>query len=347
MKPSPHLIQVGSVYMAAAMQRRRRVLTLTAALCLGATAGIQTSAHAQDSWPSKPIRLIVPFTPGGVTDTSGRLIAENLGKRLGQQVVVDNKPGASGNIGTALAKSSPADGYTLVLGFDGTMVINPHVFSKLPFDTTKDFVPIGKIGDATLILVANNDVPVKGLADVIALSKTRTGGLSFGTSGTGGTPHIAGELLKLRSGADLTHVPYKGGGQAMTDVLGGTIPLVYTAVAGAHGHIKSGKLKAIAVSSAQRTSALPDVPTFSESGVSDFVVNSWVGLLAPVGTPAAVVTRLNKELNAVLNDAAVREKLRVMGIEPTPGSAEQYRDEIKRDLERYGAVVKAAGISIE
>ncbi|WP_404976528.1 Bug family tripartite tricarboxylate transporter substrate binding protein [Acidovorax delafieldii] len=329
------------------MQRRRKLLALSALLCLGAVAGMPKATHAQDVWPSKPLRLIVPFTPGGVTDTSGRLIAESLGKRLGQQIVVDNKPGASGNIGTALAKSAPADGYTLVLGFDGTMVINPHVFSKLPFDTAKDFAPVGKIGDATLVLVANPGVPVKGLADVIALSKTQPGGLSFGTSGTGGTPHIAGELLKIRTGANLTHVPYKGGGQAMTDVLGGTIPLVYTAVAGAHGHIKSGKLKAIAVSSAQRTSALPDVPTFVESGVADFVVNSWVGLLAPVGTPAAVITRLNTELNAVLNDAAVREKLRVMGIEPTPGTAEQYRDEIKRDLDRYGAVVKAAGISIE
>ena len=325
--------------------RRRHMIAVAAALCAGPLP--HTTVHAQDQWPSKPIRLIVPFTPGGVTDTSGRLIAENLGKRLGQQVVVDNKPGASGNIGTALAKAAPADGYTLVLGFDGTMVINPHVFSKLPFDTVKDFTPMGKIGDATLILVANPDVPVKGLADVITLSKSRPGGLSFGTSGTGGTPHIAGELLKLRTGANLTHVPYKGGGQAMTDVLGGTIPLVYTAVAGAHGHVKSGKLKALAVSSAQRTSALPDVPTFVESGVPDFVVNSWVGLLAPAGTPAAVVTRLNTELNAVLNDATVREKLRVMGIEPAPGTPEQYRDEIRRDLDRYGAVVKSAGISVE
>jgi len=347
MKPHPFLIQHSHVPSASAMPRRRKLLALSALLCLGAVAGMPKATHAQDVWPSKPLRLIVPFTPGGVTDTSGRLIAESLGKRLGQQIVVDNKPGASGNIGTALAKSAPADGYTLVLGFDGTMVINPHVFSKLPFDTAKDFAPVGKIGDATLVLVANPGVPVKGLADVIALSKTQPGGLSFGTSGTGGTPHIAGELLKIRTGANLTHVPYKGGGQAMTDVLGGTIPLVYTAVAGAHGHIKSGKLKAIAVSSAQRTSALPDVPTFVESGVADFVVNSWVGLLAPVGTPAAVITRLNTELNAVLNDAAVREKLRVMGIEPTPGTAEQYRDEIKRDLDRYGAVVKAAGISIE
>ncbi len=326
---------------------RRHLLMWTASLCLGATAGLHTTAHAQDAWPSKPLRLIVPFTPGGVTDTSGRLIAESLGKRLGQQVVVDNKPGASGNIGTALAKGSAPDGYTLVLGFDGTMVINPHVFSKLPFDPVKDFAPIGKIGDATLILVANPNVPAKSLLDVVNLSKSTAGGLSFGTSGTGGTPHIAGELLKMRTGANLTHIPYKGGGQAMTDVLGGTIPLVYTAVAGAHGHVKAGKLKAIAVSSAQRTSSLPDVPTFAESGVPDFVVNSWVGLFAPTGTAAAIVTRLNTELNAVLNDATVREKLRAMGIEPSPGSADQYRDEVKRDLDRYGAVVKAAGISVE
>ncbi len=188
MKPHPFLIQHSHVPRASAMPRRRKLLALSALLCLGVVAGMPKATHAQDVWPSKPLRLIVPFTPGGVTDTSGRLIAESLGKRLGQQIVVDNKPGASGNIGTALAKSAPADGYTLVLGFDGTMVINPHVFSKLPFDTAKDFAPVGKIGDATLVLVANPGVPVKGLADVIALSKTQPGGLSFGTSGTGGTP---------------------------------------------------------------------------------------------------------------------------------------------------------------
>jgi len=309
--------------------------------------GVTTAAQAQDSWPNKPIRLVVPFTPGGVTDTTARVIADNLGKRLGQSIVVDNRPGASGNIGTAMVKNAAPDGYTLVLGFDGTMVINPHVFSKLPFDTLKDFTPIGKIGDATLILVAHPDTPVKSLADVIALSKSTPGGSSFGTSGTGGTPHIAGELLKLKTGAKLVHVPYKGGGQAMTDVVGGTIPLVYTAVAGAHGFVKSGKLRAVAVSSAHRSSALPDVPTFIESGVPDFVVNSWVGLLAPANLPAAIANRLNTDLNAVLNDPAVRERLRVLGIDATPGSAEQFRDEMRRDLARYGEVVKAAGISVE
>ena len=324
---------------------RRSVLSAAGLALMTALGGLPAEAQAQEAWPNKPIRLVVPFTPGGVTDTSGRLIAEYLGKRLGQQIIVDNKPGASGNIGTSLVKTAPPDGYTLVLGFDGTMVIKPHVFAKTPFDTAVDFAQIGKIGDAILILVANPEVPVKSLSDVIALSKTQQGGLSFGTSGTGGTPHIAGELLKSRTNANLTHIPYKGGGQAMTDVLGGTIPLVYTAVAGAYGHVKSGKLRAISVSSAQCSTALPDVLTFIESGVPDFIVNSWVGILAPAKTPSAIVTRLNTELNAVLNDATVREKLRLMGIEAT--SAEQFNNEIKRDLARYGPVVKSAGIRID
>lgn len=302
---------------------------------------------AQTPYPNKPIRLVVPFTPGGVTDTSGRLIADQLSKRLGQQVIVDNKPGASGNIGTGLVATAAPDGYTLVLGFDGTMVINPHVFEKVPFDTLKDFAPIGRIGDATLILVANPAVAAKTLQELIALSKTQPGGLSYGTSGTGGTPHIAGEQLKLRTGANLVHVPYKGGGQALTDVLGGTIPLVYTAVAGAQGHVKAGKLRAIAVSSAQRSKSLPDVPTFIESGVADFEVSSWVGLLAPAKTPKAIVDRLNQELNAVLNDPEVREKLNLMGIAATPGTTDKFGDDMKRDLARYGPVVKAAGIKAE
>ncbi|MEO9149743.1 MAG: tripartite tricarboxylate transporter substrate binding protein [Burkholderiaceae bacterium] len=327
---------------------RRALLSITALAAAIALAALPGVANAQDAWPNaKPIRLIVPFTPGGVTDTSGRLIAEHLGRRLGQQIVVDNKPGASGNIGTALAKTAAPDGYTLVLGFDGTMVINPNVFAKTPFDPQADFAPIGKIGNAVLILVANPELPAKTLQEVIALSKSDPNGLSYGTSGTGGTPHIAGELLKSRSGANLVHVPYKGGGQALTDVIGGTIPLVYTAIAGAYGHVKSGKLCAIAVSSAQRASALPEVPTFIESGVPDFVVDSWVGLFAPAGTPAAVLSRLNAELNATLADPAVVEKLRLMGIEATPGSADRFAEQVAGDLARYGAVVKSANIRIE
>ncbi|MFN5177428.1 Bug family tripartite tricarboxylate transporter substrate binding protein [Limnohabitans sp.] len=325
------------------LQRRRGLQTLLA-LSLSLATG---AAFAQAAYPNKPIRLVVPFATGGVTDTSGRLIAEHLSRRLGQQIIVDNKPGASGNIGTQMVATAEPDGYTLLLGFDGTLVINPHVFPKVGFDTLKDFAPIGKIGDAILILVSHPAVPAKTLKEVIALSKTQSGGLSYGTSGTGGTPHIAGELLKQRTGANLTHLPYKGGGQAMTDLLGGTIPLVYTAVAGAVSHVKAGKLHAVAVSSAQRAPSLPEVPTFIEAGVAEFDINSWVGLLAPAKTPRAIVDRLNTELNAVLNDPVVRERLVTLGITASPGGPERFGRDMARDLSRYAGVVKSANIKAE
>ena len=328
------------------MIRLRRNLFITG-LLLAVSMGVGLPAGAQSTYPSKPIRLVVPFTTGGVTDTSARVVADALSKRLGQQVIVDNRPGASGNIGTQQVAVAEPDGYTLLLGFDGTMVINPHVFDKVPFNTVKDFAPVGKIGDAILILVAYPGLPAKNLRDILALSKTQSGGLFYGTSGTGGTPHIAGELLKQRTGANLTHVPYKGGGQAIIDAMGGNIPLVYTAVAGAQQHVKSGKLVGVAVSSAQRSVSLPDVPTFIESGVTDFEINSWVGILAPIKTPKPIVEKLNTDLSAVLSDPEVRERLSVLGINATPGSAEKFGDEIKRDLARYGAVVKAAGIKAE
>jgi tripartite-type tricarboxylate transporter receptor subunit TctC len=329
------------------MHRGRRLLLAgLLAACTAGPAAAQTGAVA-DGFPNRPIRLIVPFATGGVTDTSGRVIAEALSRRLGQQVIVDNRPGASGNIGTSAVATAAPDGYTLLLAFDGTMVINPHVFAKVPFDTLKDFSPIGRIGDAVLILVAHPGVKATTLQEVIALSKATAGGLSYGTSGIGGTPHIAGELLNQRTGAQLQHVPYKGGGQAITDAIGGSIPLVYTAVAGAQAHVKGGRLKAIAVSSATRSSSLPEVPTFIESGLPDFVSSSWVGILAPARTPAAIVRRLNTELNAVLADPAIRERLAVLGIDPSPGTPEQFLEDMRRDLTKYGPVVRAAGITVE
>ncbi len=328
------------------MSKNFRRQWLQAALLAAGAAVFSVGAQAQ-AYPTKPIRLVVPFTPGGVTDTSGRLIAAQLSRRLGQQVIVDNRPGASGNIGTQQVAAAEPDGHTLLLGFDGTLVINPHVFPKVGFDTLKDFAPIGKIGDAVLILVAHPNFQAKTLKDVIALSKSQAGGLSYGTSGTGGTPHIAGELLRQRTGANLVHVPYKGGGQAMTDVLGGNIPLVYTAVAGAVSHVKSGKLHAVAVSSAQRAPSLPEVPTFIEAGLNDFDINSWVGLLAPAKTPRAIVDKLNTELNAVLNDPVVRERLLTLGITASPGGPERFGRDMARDLSRYAAVVKAANIKAE
>jgi tripartite-type tricarboxylate transporter receptor subunit TctC len=304
-------------------------------------------AAALAAFPDKPIRLVVPFAPGGVTDTSGRVVAEALARRLGQPIVVENKPGASGNIGTQGVAVSPPDGYTLVLGFDGTMVINPHVFANYPIDPLKDLAPVGKIGDATLIIVAHPSFPAKTLSELIEYSKKQPNGVSYGTSGVGGTPHIAGELLAQRTGARLVHIPYKGGGQAMTDALGGNIPLVYTAIAGASSHVKAGRLVPIAVSSAKRDPSMPEVPTFIESGVADFDVGSWVGILAPANTPRAVVEKLNRELNAVLASPETAEKLMALGITATPGSPEKFATQMKMDLEKYGKVVKAAGIKAE
>jgi tripartite-type tricarboxylate transporter receptor subunit TctC len=302
------------------------------------------SVAARADYPDKPIRLIVPFAPGGVTDTSGRLIAEALGKRLGQPIVVENKAGASGNIGTQQVAVASPDGYTLLLGFDGTLVINPHVFANFPIDVMTDLAPVGMIGDADLILVAHPSFPAKNAQELIAYSKKQPGGVPYGTSGVGGTPHIAGELLKQRTGANLTHVPYKGGGPAMTDALGGNIPLVYTAVAGAVQHVKQGRLVAIAVSGTRRTPSLPDVPTFIESGVADFEATSWVALLAPAKTPRPVIDKINRELNAALADPAVVEKLATLGIVPAPGSPANLAERMRADLVKYGKVVKDASI---
>ena len=304
-------------------------------------------AFAQD-YPAKPIRIIVPFSPGGVTDNSARVIAEPLGGRLGQQVIIDNRPGASGNIGTQLVAQAAPDGYTLVLGFDGTMVINPHIFAKLPFDTLRDFAPVTKLGDAALILVAHPSLPAKNLTQFIALAKRmKSTTFAYGTSGTGGTPHLAGELLKQRTGIALEHIPYKGGGQAIIDVIGGQIPLVFTAIATAQQYVKAGRLVGLGVPGARRSGALPDVPTFIESGQPDFDVASWVGLLAPVKTPRAVVDRLQKEVAAVLRTPQVRERYAALGIESVGNSPEQFTEQVRADLARWEKVVRAANIRLE
>jgi tripartite-type tricarboxylate transporter receptor subunit TctC len=316
-------------------------------LLLGSLAfGMSAHVYPQ-GYPTRPVRLIVPFAAGGVTDTSARVIAERLGVRLGHQVVVENRPGASGNIGTEQVARSTPDGHMLLLGFDGTMVINPHVFPKLPFDTLNDFAPVTKLGDATLILVAHPSLPANNVQELIAYAKTMPGKLSYGTSGTGGTPHLAGEMLNQLAGIDLLHIPYKGGGPAIIDVVGGQIPLVFTAVASAQQHVKAGKLKGLGVPSVKRSASLPEVLTFSESGLANFVVDSWVGILAPAKTPAPIVNRLQLELAAVLREPAVRERYAVLGIEPVGNTPEEFGVQIRADLARWAQVVRQANIRVD
>jgi tripartite-type tricarboxylate transporter receptor subunit TctC len=325
--------------------RRRDLLAVASALAVGGLAS--PAAFAQGGYPNKPIRLVIPFAPGGVTDAAGRTIADFMSKRLGQQVVPDNRPGASGNIGSQQVATAEPDGYTLLVVLDGTFVINPHVYEKVGFDPVRDFAPVGKIGDSTIILVANPNVKARSLADVVSLSKSQPGGLAFGTSGNGSITHIAGELLKQRSGANLTHVAYKGGGPAVADVLAGHIPLAFASAASIHGHLKSGKLVPIGVPSGKRSPQYPDIPTFAEGGIARFDLNSWVGIVAPARTPKPILERLNTELNAALNDPAVREKLAGSGIGAAPGTAEGFGNVIRTELAAYGSVVKAAGIKLD
>jgi tripartite-type tricarboxylate transporter receptor subunit TctC len=316
------------------------------AFCVAAL--LASAAVLPQAYPVKPVRIIVPFSPGGVTDNSARVIADPLGARLGQQVIVENRPGASGNVGTQLVALAAPDGYTLVLGFDGTMVINPHVFAKLPFDTLRDFAPVTKLGDAALILVSHPSLPAKNLAGFISFAKkSRSATFPYGTSGTGGTPHLAGELLKQRTGIALEHIPYKGGGQAIIDVLGGQIPLVFTAIATAQQYVKAGRLVGLGVPGASRSAALPDVPTFIESGQPGFDVTSWVSILAPARTPRPVIEKLHGEIAAVLQTATVRERYLALGIEPVGNTPEQFADQIRADLARWEKVVRAANIRLE
>jgi tripartite-type tricarboxylate transporter receptor subunit TctC len=304
------------------------------------------NAMAQE-WPSKPVRIVVPFSPGGIADTSARTIAERLGARLGQSVVIENKPGAAGNIGTEMVARSAPDGYTLLLGYDGTIVVNPHVYAKIGFDVLRDFSAVTKLGDAGVIVVAHPSLPAKDLRELIALGKSKPGTLSYGSAGTGSSAHLACEMLSQRTGAALVHVPYKGGGQAIADALGGQIPLVCTAVAGASQFMKQGRLRGLGLSSEKRAAGAPEVPTFIESGLPGFVVNSWVGILAPARTPRPIVDRLYAEITALLQTAEVRERFATLGIDPVGNSPEEFAAQIRADLERWGPVVKQANIRIE
>ncbi|HEV2574948.1 MAG TPA: tripartite tricarboxylate transporter substrate binding protein [Beijerinckiaceae bacterium] len=324
----------------------RHVLNLCAILA-GLAALAPAAAQAPPDYPNRPLRLIVPFAGGGTTDVLARLIGHQLGLALGQQVVIENRPGVNGNVGTDAAAKSTPDGYTIVLVADGTVAINPGLYPKLPFDPERDLMPISRVALVPLILVAHPSLKAETIPTLIALSQEPSASLFFSSAGLGSTGHLAGELLKSRTGLRMTHVNYKGGGQAVNDVVSGQIPLLVTALATAGSFIEAGQLKALAVTSAQRLSGLPNVPTIAESGVKDFDVSSWYGIMAPAGTPAAIIDRLNGELVKALRNDDLRRKMQALGAEPIGDSPNTFAKILTADIKSWGQVISAAKISFQ
>lgn len=305
-------------------------------------AGAQTQ-----SYPTKSIRLIVPFAVGGSTDALARTVGQKLGDNFGQQVIVDNRTGANGNVGTDMVAKANPDGYTLLMAFDATMVINPSAYSKLPFDPVKDFAPITKVASLPLILVAHPSFPASNTKELIAYAKSKPG-INYSSSGHASTPHLAMLMFAQRTGTQFTHIAYKGGGQAVVDVLAGQIPLLATAIPTVHAHIKAGKLKGIALTSAKRHASLPDVGTFAEAGITGFDVSAWYGLLAPAGTPKPVVIRIHDEVVKILATPEMKERfLTTIGGDPVGGTPEQFAADIKSDIARWAKIVNDSGIKLE
>ncbi len=306
-----------------------------------ALATLHGAAHAAE-YPTKPIRMIVGFAPGGGTDTTARAISAKLGDLLGHQVIVDNRAGATGNIATDLVAKATPDGYTLLLGTIAALAINPSLYrTKLPFDSIKDFAPIIQAVDSTNILSLHPSVPAGTVKELIALAKTKS--LNYGSSGVGGTGHLAGELFNTMAGVKMTHVPYKGGGPAMIDLVGGQVQLVYATAASAVPQIKAGKIKGLAVTTAKRSALMPNIPTIAESGLPGFEANNWYGLLAPANTPRAIVMRLNTEVAKVLMMPDVKNFLFNQGLDPAPGTPEQFGAYIKAEMAKWAKVVKDSG----
>jgi tripartite-type tricarboxylate transporter receptor subunit TctC len=303
-------------------------------------------AYAQ-AWPGKPIRFISPFAPGGGADITSRIIAQKLGPALNQQVLVDNRGGAGGNIGVDLAAKSPPDGYTLVLGTIGPIAINVSLYRKLPFDPVKDLLPVTQVANALNVLVVHPSLPAKTVKEVIAIAKARPGELSFGSSGPGATDHLAGELFKSLTGVNMVHVPYKGGAPAMLDLMAGQVQTVFSTVSTAIGAIKGGKVRAIAMTGEKRFELMPELPTIAEAGVPGFEVRNWYGVFVPAGTPREIVARLNAELAKVLQMADVKSKLLESGIEALYSTPEQFAAYIQSETQRWAKVVKASGARAE
>ncbi len=311
-----------------------------ALLCL-----LAGSAAAQN-YPAKPVRLILPFPPGGPSDILGRAMTQKLSEQMGQQVIADNRPGAGGNLGMEVAAKSPPDGYTIVLA-SPTVAISPSLYKKLNYDLQKDFAPVSMVANIPNVLIVHLSVPAKSLKELVQLARRSPGKLNFGTSGAGSTTHLSVEILKNLEKLDMVHVPYKGQGLALVGLLSGQVDLAVTAVPSALGMIQAGKVRPLAVLSAQRAPSLPAVPTPKESGINDFEVSVWFGILAPAATPREIVGRLNVELGKAFASADLREKLAANGVEPMTGTPEQFGQFMRSETARYAKVIKAANITVE
>ncbi len=314
---------------------------------LVAAALLLTGSAMAQNYPARPIRVIVPSTPGGSVDMLARTIGSRLGERWGQQIVVDNRSGAGGVIAGELTAKAPPDGYTLIMATISSMATNVSLTRNLPYDPLRDFAPITHVASQQIVLLANAGFAAKTIPELIALAKAKPGHIAFGTAGNGTGGHLAGELLKLLAGIDLLHIPYKGAAPALIDVISGQVPLTPISINTALPPIKSGRVRALAVSGAHRSPALPDVPTMVESGVRGYESSTWYGLLAPQATPRAVVTKLNAEIVSILKLPEVRDRLLADGLEPVGNTPEQFGAFIKSEIDKWGKVITAAGLKAE
>jgi tripartite-type tricarboxylate transporter receptor subunit TctC len=308
--------------------------------------GAAGTAMAQ-GYPNKPLHLIVPFAAGGTGDVLGRLLASKMSESLGQPVVVEFKPGAGTTLGTDFVAKSPPDGYTILFSASTTMSINASLYSKLPYDTLKDLAPVGQLASIPNMLVANHALPANTVPELIALAKSNPGKLNYASPGSGTTPHLAGELFNTAAGIKMVHIPYKGAGPAIIDVLGGHVPMLFDNIPSVQPQVNSGKMKAIAVTSAKRSPAMPNVPTFAEAGLAGFEANSWWAILAPAGTPKEIIARLNAEVVKALNDPGLRERFLGLGADPAPGTPEECGAHIKGEVGKWAAIVKVSGARVD
>jgi len=318
---------------------------LASLLLIGLTSAV--SAAENQNYPSKPIRLIAPFAPGGSTDVVARVIGQKLSEAWGTQVVVDNRSGAGGVIGTEMCAKAPPDGYTLCMGTTSTLAVNPNVYRKLPYDPARDFVLVSMVAIGPFVLVVHPGVPANNLKELIALAKSKPGKLTYASSGPAGVVHMSGELFKLAAGVDLTHVPFKGGGPAAIAMLSGDVDLMINDLPPVLAHIRTGRLKALAAASAQRSALVPDIPTFAEAGLPGAESASWFGMLVPAGTPAPVVAKINSDLGKVLRSADYKDRLTSVGMEPAFGTPAEFSAYVRQEMAKWAKVAKAANIRIE